>query len=98
RSLAPPPPVHGQLAATFLSRIRLIAKGVVRGSIARIGPQRELDEPEPRLAQAVRTALQLRNLDVLETQVSGLQRATGSVRSALGRQLLALRLLITAGV
>ena len=96
RQLAVARPAHHQLAAAILSRVGLVAKGLVRRSIARIGSQRELDQPEPRFARSVRTILQLRNLDVLETQVSDLEGATGCVRSALGLQLLALRFLIPA--
>src|SRR5256884_5888682 len=86
---------HYQLAAAILSRIGLLAKGLARGSIGRIGPQRELDQPEPRLA---RTILQLRNLDVLETQVFDLEQIASNGGPALGLQLLALRLLVPAGV
>ncbi len=98
RQLAVAGTAHHELAAATLSRVGLLAKGLVRGLVALTGPQRELDEPEPRFARAARTSLQLRNLDVLESQVSNLKEATGSVRSALGRQLLALRFLILAAV
>src|SRR5260370_5537767 len=40
-------PAHGELAAAALSGIGLIAKGIVRGPIARIRAPKELDEPEP---------------------------------------------------
>src|SRR5438132_8113681 len=75
---------HHQLAAAILSRIGLVAEGIFRGSIGRIRPQGEFDQTEPRLA---RTILQLRNLDVLEAQVTDLERATCSVRTAFGHNI-----------
>src|SRR5437763_351267 len=85
---------HYQLAAAILSRIGLLAKGLARGSISRIGAQRELDQPEPR----PRTILQLRNLDVLQTQVFDLEQIASNRGPALGLQLFPLRLLVLAGV
>src|SRR5438874_11891012 len=86
---------HHQLAAAILSRIGLLAKRLARGSIGRVGPQRELDQPEPRL---VRMILQLRDLDVLETQIFDLEQIAGNRGPAFGLQLLALRSLVRAGV
>src|SRR5438445_9359821 len=86
---------HYQLAAAILSRIGLLAKGLARGSIGRIRPQRGLDQPEPRLARKI---LQLRNLDVLETQVFDLDQIANNRVPALGLHLLAFGLLVLAGV
>src|SRR5207248_2950673 len=75
-------PVHLELSATIFPRVGLIGKGLVGGPIAGIGTQRELDEPEPRLAAG--TILQLGNLNVFEAEVLDLDRAAGSAGAALG--------------
>ena len=96
RQLAVAGAAHHQFPATILSRVGLVAKSFVRGSIARIGSHRELDQPEPRLVHPARRILQLRNLDVLESQIPDLERRSGSARPPLRLQFLALRFLIRA--
>src|SRR5262245_19702284 len=76
---------HRQLAAAAFSGVGLLGKSRAGRPIAGVGAQGELDQSEPR------TVLHLRDLEVLESEISDLERV-----GPLGFELFSLRLLVPA--
>ena len=62
----------------------------------RIRSRRKLDEPEPGFLLTGRNLLELRNLDVLESEIADGKRRSAGIDAALGQKLLVLRFLIGA--